>query len=64
MKRMTHIGTNWMPYKTCKRKYFYTNDFYWSAIIKLYTQVYPVIIGGRNVNFLKKETQKNYVNQA
>lgn len=39
-------------------------DIYWSAIIKLYTQVHPVIIGGRNVNFLEKETQKNYVNQA
>ncbi len=39
-------------------------DIYWSAIIKLYTQVYPVIISGRNVNFLENETQKEHVNQA
>ncbi len=27
MKKMTHIRTNWMSYKTCKHKYRYTNDF-------------------------------------
>jgi uncharacterized protein len=30
-------------------------DIYWSAIVKLYVQLYPVIISGVNVNFSKNE---------
>ncbi|NVO12102.1 MAG: radical SAM protein [Bacteroidales bacterium] len=40
-----------------------TYNIYWSAIIKLYTQLYPVIISGNNINFNDKnsENQVHYI---
>ncbi len=40
-----------------------TYNIYWSAIIKLYTQIQPIIISGNNINFndKKNENQTHYI---
>ncbi len=54
IKWLENKNTNEPSEYLCK-----TYNIYWSAIIKLYIQLYPVIISGENINFLEDEYQKN-----
>ncbi|WP_421920092.1 radical SAM protein [Marinifilum sp.] len=50
IKWLENKNTNQPSEYLCK-----TYDIYWKSIIKLYIQLYPVIISGENINFLENE---------
>ena len=60
------FAVKWLENKNTEKPSEYlckAYNIYWSAIIKLYTQIQPVIISGNNINFNDKiiENQTHYV---